>query len=288
MATINVDTCSIDAAVVEYPILIQNTTVTREKLPNITVVSTYISAGDLPTASAGQGAGPLEGLNDFLGFYLESSTTLIIDPSRDRSIYSGGSLFADLFFIPEISNYDDSIPRSCVLEFSSPTEYVLDSMYDFMFRASLQASTATDVQTFSVQRTTLALIFYSNYRFLAAALAVMLLALLAVLVLLWGWWKLGRHVSLSPLETARAFGPPAMREAGSNSAVDGILEAIGDMGVRYDGEGGIILQSPERRNKEESKEEATEHGHQMQQGSGEEGFGLVGFVEGRCDDQVRG
>lgn len=269
IATINVDTCSIEAAVVEYPVLIQNTTITREKLQNIPVVSTYISAGDLPTASTGQGAGPLEGLNDFLGFYLEASTTLIIDPSRNSSIYSGGGLWADLFFIPEISNYDDSIPRTCVLEFSSPTEYVLDSMNDFMFRASLQASTATDVQTFSVQRTNEALIFYSNYRFLAAALAVMLLALLAVLFLLWGWWELGRHVSLSPLETAKAFGPPMMQDAGSNSAVDGILEAIGPMGVRYDGEGGIILQSPEGRNEEESKEEVTEHGHQMQQDSGE-------------------
>lgn len=138
-----------------------------------------------------------------------------------------------------------------------------------MFRASLQASTATDVQTFSVQRTNQALIFYSNYRFLAAALVVMLLALLAVLFLLWGWWELGRHVSLSPLETAKAFGPPMMQDAGSNSAVDGILKAIGPMGVRYDGEGGIILQSLERRNEEESEEEVTEHGHQMQQDSGE-------------------
>ena len=142
-------------------------------------------------------------------------------------------------------------------------------MYDFMFRASLQASTATDAQTFSVQRTNLALIFYSDYHFLAAALVVMLLALLAVLLLLWGWWELGRPVSLSPLEIVRAFGPPMMQAAGSNSAVDGILEAIGPLGVRCDAESGIILQIQERRNDEESREDATEHSHQMQQDSGE-------------------
>jgi len=255
MATITVDTCSIEAAIVEYPIVIQNTTVTldTEKLNNMTVVSKYVSAGDLPTATQGQGAGPLEGLNDFFGYYLAANITLLIDPSRNESIYSGG-LIADLFFITDASNYDDSIFHKCGLEWSSPTEYVLDSMQDFLFRSSLLASTAADAQTFGVQRTYQALIFQSNYYYLAAALAVMLVALLAVLFLLWGWWELGRRVTLSPLETAKAFGAPTMRQVGENSAVAGILKLTGKMRVKYDSEIGVVSRIQEVRNEEGSEE----------------------------------
>jgi hypothetical protein len=270
IATLTIDTCNIEAAVVEYPIVIQSTTIAldTEKLPNMTVVSTYISPGDSPTAAKGQGAGPLEGLNDFQGFYLAANTSLMIDPTRSNSYYSGGSLLADLFFIPEVSNYDDSI-RRCALKFSSPTNYVLDSMHYFMFRASLQASSATDLQNFSVQRTNLTLIFHSNYRYLAAALAVMMVALLTLLFPLWGCWELGRPVTLSPLETAKALGATVLQNASSDSAIGGMLKALTNTPmVKYDGErissdGGIISQNTEGRTGEASEEGATENGHQM-------------------------
>lgn len=72
VATLRIDTCSIEAGVVEYPIIMHNSTITLNygELQNMAVVSTYISAGDLPTAPQDAGAGPLIGLNNFYGYYL--------------------------------------------------------------------------------------------------------------------------------------------------------------------------------------------------------------------------
>jgi hypothetical protein len=266
IATLTIDTCNIEAAVVEYPIVVQNTTVTldTEMLPNMSVISTYISPGDSPTAAKGQGAGPLEGLNDFPGSYLAANTTLIIDPSRNISIYGGDSLLADLFFIPEVSNYDDDI-RRCALKFSSPTQYVLNSMHDFMFRASLQAGSTTDLQTISVQRTSLTLIFHSNYRYLAASLVIMVLSLLTLLFPLWGWWELGRQVSLSPLETAKALGAPMLQAASRDSTIDGILKALtGTPTIKYDGNKISSDGDKEKSAGEAGEDGATGNGHQTQ------------------------
>ncbi|KAI9767113.1 MAG: hypothetical protein M1840_005902 [Geoglossum simile] len=236
VATLTVDTCQIEAAVVEYPVTIQNSTVILNygRLQDMPVTSTYISAGDLPTAPRGAGAGPLAGLNNFFGYYLYANVTEVFDPDLGRSTYSGPSMIADLFFDPEASSYDNHTFAKCGLKWSSPTSYVLNSMHDFMFRAALRVGNGIEVQTFKAQRTSAALLFHSEPRYLASALAVMLLALLAVLSLLWGWWELGRLVSLSPLETAKAFGAPMMQSASQHSTIEGILKEIGETKFKYD------------------------------------------------------
>jgi hypothetical protein len=168
-------------------------------------------------------------------------------------------MIADLFFDPESSSYDNHTFATCGLKWSSPTEYVLDSMHDFMFRAALRAGNATETQTFTARRTNTTLIFHSEYRYLAAALAVMLVALLAVLFLSWGWWELGRPVSLSPLEMAMAFEAPVMQRACRSSVIERILKEFGEMKVKYsDGRmeysgSGIVLQEAEKGDEEEAR-----------------------------------
>jgi hypothetical protein len=251
MATITVDTCTIEAAIVEYPIVIRNTTVSlnKDKLRNMTIISKYASAGDFPTTAKGQGAGVLEGLNDFFGTYMAANATLLIDKSRGNTLYTGG-LIEDLFFLTEAGNYNDRILPKCGLKWSRPTQYLLDSMHDFLFRASIHASRPGDVQNFAVQRTTLTLLFRSNYNYLAAALLPMLAALLAVIAQLAGWRRLGRRVSLSPLEIAAAFGAPIMHRAQAAAAA-GILARLGDRKVVY--EGGAFVEISDV---EQSREEA--------------------------------
>ena len=231
VATISVDTCTIEAALVEYPVVIQENTVTlnKEMLHNMTILSEYVSSGDLPTAKKGQGAGPLEGINDNFGYYLGTNSTLEVLSAGNQSIYSGG-LMADLFFQTEDSNYNASIIHKCGLTFSSPTTYVLDSMHDFLFRASLQASTDADIQTFGVQRSYLQLTFQSKYHYLIAVLAFMLVALLGLLFQVWAWWELGWNVSMSPIETAKAFGAPTL-DLGEVRAAKDILKVAGEMRV---------------------------------------------------------
>lgn len=58
-----------------------------------------------------------------------------------------------------------------------------------------------------------------------------------------GWWRLGRAVSLSPIETAKAFGAPGLNTADSNADAQAILKDIGNRGTRY---GVMTTAMPER------------------------------------------
>jgi hypothetical protein len=217
----------------------RNNTITLDasNIQPSSVVTKFISPGDLLTTPAGEGAGPLEGLNDFLGYYIFANATLLIDHSRNMSIYSGGGgLIPDLFFLTSSSNYDDSNQAKCGLKWADPTPYMLGSMQDFLFRASILASTDADAQTISVQRMTLALVFRSEYSYLGAAMAVMLFALIGLLWQLWAFWELGRRVSLSPLEVVWAFRALKTRREGRPATVVDILELVGKDEVKYNGE----------------------------------------------------
>ena len=242
IATLIVDTCNISAAIVEYPITITNTTVTLSNtngLQSLEAVSTFVDPGDLPTAPDGSGAGPLQGLYNFYGFYLFTNATIGL-VSGNHFIYNGGSETADLFYDAQVTVYDNASSVHCNLQWFSPTEWILNSLNDFMFRSALSSSNSSDVQSFTVQRTNPALVYKSDHRYLVAALVFILVALVAVLFLLWGYWEIGRRVSLSPIETAKAF-QARMMHGVQEVAIDGILKEVGKFSVRYDrGTGEIV------------------------------------------------
>jgi hypothetical protein len=260
MATLTVDTCDIDAAVVEYPVIIQNSTVSlrTDELQSMKVVSTYVSAGDLPTAPQNAGAGPLAGLNNFFGYYLNANITEVFDVYLNKSVYDGTSLITDLFFQPEATSYDNKTFSRCGLKWSSPTKYVLNSMHEFMFRAALRVGNGTEPQSFIARRTIPALVFHSDERYLTAALILILLALLTLVALLWGWWRLKQPVTLSPLETARSLGAPTLQTNAPDATIHEILRdrgnvmfkvnesrIVGTVGQAEDSERKILQGTPE-------------------------------------------
>jgi hypothetical protein len=228
-ATLTVDTCKIEAAIIEYPVTLQNSTVTlnSDKLKSSRVRSTYTDRGDLPTARQGSLAGVLRGLNHFSIFF--SARTSSSSPSSFQ-----GDVIAKMFVQTDPKVYTDFTYENCALKWSSPTDYVLDSMQDFMFRAALRAAKRTDSQTFSVRRAKRKQVFHSVYGYLAAASTITLFGTFFVLIMLPGRWSLGRTVSLSPLETASAFCAPLMERVRYNDiTIDGILEDIGQTRVKY-------------------------------------------------------
>lgn len=70
---------------------------------------------------------------------------------------------------------------------------------------------------------------------LAVAVVVSVLGPVATLTLFWGWWRLGRSFSLSPLEIANAFGAPMSADEHSliDVLVNGSSNALGDEPARH-------------------------------------------------------
>jgi len=235
IATLIIDTCNISAATVKYPVTITNATVTlinTNGLQSFEAVSIFVDPGDLPSAPYGSGAGPLQGLYNFYGFYFLTNAVIGIGTGNFLT-YIGGSETADLFYDAQVAVYDNATSLHCDLQWFSPTEWILNSLNDFMFRSALSSSNSSDVQRFDVQSTNLALVYHSDNRYLIVALVFILVAVGGVLVLLWGYWEVGRCVSLSPIETANAFQSRIMEDVPEVS-IDGILKKAGKLSVRYD------------------------------------------------------
>jgi hypothetical protein len=76
-------------------------------------------------------------------------------------------------------------------------------------------------------------VYKTQPQWLAGAFALIVIACLSIMPTYWGWWLLGRPVSMSPLEIAKAFDAPLMQRADPNGSAAEHLRTVGDMRVRY-------------------------------------------------------
>lgn len=216
----------------------------------MTVLSKSPSAGDIPTAPDGARAGPLAGIDSFATTYLQGNTIKQFNAVLNRTIYLGeGGVLSDIFVYPKIASFYDfdggTDKPDCRLEFSSPTEYILEVFHEWMFRAALNIGNSTrdmehhtSNQTFVARRTVPAIVFRADMRYLSAAIASTIWCLVFVGSLMWGWWRLNRRVTLSPIETANAFGAPIMmrHRVRPDASIEQILKTARD--VEFRGAGG--------------------------------------------------
>lgn len=76
-------------------------------------------------------------------------------------------------------------------------------------------------------------VYSVQYRWLFAALVLISLVCLSVFWTYWGWWELGRPVSLDPLETAKAFDAALLYRTDMNGTASEICDTVGTMRVQY-------------------------------------------------------
>lgn len=78
--------------------------------------------------------------------------------------------------------------------------------------------------------------YQTNYHFLAGAIAATFFSMLCVLPVYWGYWELGRNVSLDPFEIAQAFGAPMLmdhQQKTKQGYVSEVLKEDGTTKVRF-------------------------------------------------------
>jgi hypothetical protein len=206
-ATLVTNVCQIQSGTVNFPVEIQNTTISpNELIFNITNFVPYTSIGDMSTAKQGDPAGPLAALEWFGFQYLRANTTIRYD--NVTNYYS--EFASGVLALQSADTGNDFPPNSnCPYQFIDPTQNILNSFNEVLFLAAIDADwTPQTIQTFPVVQTTNSLVYTSVYPYLAVASVILVIAILAISTTLYGWWDLGRDVSLSPLETAKAFGAP--------------------------------------------------------------------------------
>jgi hypothetical protein len=234
MGTVFVDTCFIWSATVRYPFrlvgLIMDVGLNGTVVPDI--VSNYTSPGDqFPVTNWSHPIGPLLGLWFNVGNLVNVNESF----SGISNVQSGG-LQSNIFLTPNQSRID------CAIQYQRQTDYVLGAIKSFMFRLAFESELKTEAhrQDVPVKVVTHMTVYSANYQFLAAALVTMLTGLVAVLSLFWGWWELDRAVTMSPLETARAFGAPLLQE-GQAKGVHQMLDEVGKKRVRYE-DGKMVIE----------------------------------------------
>lgn len=124
------------------------------------------------------------------------------------------------------------------LTFRDPSQNVLNGMRELAFRTALHAaaensSLPNSRQTASFEGRVLHNVYKTDSAYMIGAAIVSLAGVFAVLPIYWDWWKLGRTMSLSPLEIARAFDAPLVRQAGSNMPSNRWHDDVGNRYVKY-------------------------------------------------------
>jgi hypothetical protein len=78
--------------------------------------------------------------------------------------------------------------------------------------------------------------YSTDFGYVAGALVATFVTILLVLPVYWGFWKLGRKVTLGPLEIANAFNAPIIRPEnvrGHHADFEEVLQEVGSRRVRY-------------------------------------------------------
>ncbi|KAI4244058.1 MAG: hypothetical protein L6R42_010563, partial [Xanthoria sp. 1 TBL-2021] len=228
--TLVVRNCTFKPATVTYPIdidgnsrisLAAGTTISDDRLVqviNIPPMSMSSTAKDFNVSTYG-------------GFFKALSDTY---ESTVRMNY--GSIGYQIFNEGALSNrYVNASNRlerlNCSMSFRDPTDDIIADIRELMFRTAIASAESKDEQRVTAHESFETPVYASSYRFLAIAAGVSLLGWFATIPVFSGWWRLGRAVSLSPIETAKAFGAPGLITADSNADAEAILKDIGNRGT---------------------------------------------------------
>lgn len=237
--------CLLAAATLEYEVIVSE---------NGTLVPVSVDDGKL-YAFVNNRTAKAVSQDDGTYIYGSFSTAILEAASLIKSYYYFGQDGAlndeKAGFLAAASILNDTID-----DFSSvdPLDQVMSTMNKLLFRggalaASLPGASPESLgmdsnclgenrecslwQTINGTRTDEVSVYHTVYKFWGLAALTQFLAIALIAPIFWGWWRLGREVSFSPFEIAKAFDAPLLRAAHSKDKAEGIIASVGYMPVRY-------------------------------------------------------
>ncbi|KAL9047792.1 MAG: hypothetical protein Q9162_007948 [Coniocarpon cinnabarinum] len=222
--------CSLTLANVDYPVSVDGEKNTVALEGDTTIFDDFVrSIVDMEDALT-----PVTGPTTLGGLYLalhnqfNSDANMRFAGAVQYELLSTGAL-ANRFVTPGSINY----ASSCMITFSDPMQELLAGAREMIFRTAIAAANGTNVQTMTANQTLQQTVYHSDYRYFAGAAAVSLVAILIVLGTFNGFWMIGRQVSMSPVEIAKAFGAPIFADLNSNLTASQIAKAARGQDLKY-------------------------------------------------------
>lgn len=237
--------CMLKPATIEYPVMMTNDTISLDP-PGSFKTDRVIELRPVYPNGA-QGPTTHGGMYLVLDSMFKSGTNLRFAGAVGYETTSSGSTTYQ-YARTDASLFD------CNQTWADPTFDILSAARELSFRTALVAaaikapykddSPAVRPNTFKdpseylqriqVQQSVRRTVFKSDYRFLAVALVFVLLATFSTVPIFFGWWSLGRNVSLSPIEIGKAFAAPGLADApDANAEVTALLREVGDTRLQY-------------------------------------------------------
>ncbi|KAK5194271.1 hypothetical protein LTR96_010466 [Exophiala xenobiotica] len=221
--------CTLQGGSVKYPVVIDGSTSTVGLDPATTIWDDTV-VGDLDALTSETHLG---GTTTYGGLFL----ALANQYNTDLQFQIGGAIGWEFFGAQSESSiayaHDVGGQPTCDVYFTDPLADFLQGARELIFRTAVATANGSDTQSVVAQASGSHTVYKTSHVFLAIATLVSALAILSVLLTFNGFWRLGRKVSMSPLETAKAFDAPIMKEADSSAPTKALLNQVGGKPVKY-------------------------------------------------------
>lgn len=219
--------CTMQAANVEYPVIIDGNRSTIEVDPATTMFDdkVYNTTDVVPDNYIGP--------STYGGLYKALSDTYDSMGNLRWAGAIGYELITTGATVNRYAVFNESSVIDCGITFTDPSLDLIKAIRDMMFRTAIAAANDSDSQSVTAQENSTIPIYESHYLYLGLAILLTGLGWLTVVPTFIGWWHVGRTVSMSPIETAKAFRAPLLESADSNAEADALLKELGDRSVRY-------------------------------------------------------
>ena len=221
--------CRLRTAIVKYPIRIIGSSdrfildpLKVDKPSNYTVRLTQP-----PPESPGDGVWPSTIGGIALAAQHIYGSNITSTYSRSLAIVASG-MMANTYINSDLNEYS-----TCNVSWTDPMEDIVNAIRELTFRAALAASDHRDNQHHNATETITRTYYISSYRYLIAAMVLTFVSACVIVPLFAGWWHLGREVSLSPIETAKAFRAPLLNGTECNGTIQELLREVGHRKAQY-------------------------------------------------------
>ncbi|KAG9853191.1 hypothetical protein KCU98_g3214, partial [Aureobasidium melanogenum] len=205
----------------------------RHQLRNFSVVK-YTDVLEDHLTLAGDSRTVVGGFANVFNRYFAGSSSMRYQPSLGFVLNQNGSAEVT----PFTPKRNDS-STGCDYQYRDPLDYVIREINLLMFAVTLDPWSYNMEQTNVSYDTSATQYAYSihyktNHGFMWGALASILVCVLCVIPSYWGYWQLGRDVTLGPFEIANAFRAPVLdHPAVANAGVKDLIREVGQREVKY-------------------------------------------------------